>query len=141
MVSGTNSNTLNPLLDINQNMSFASWIDMTEWKVFDLEPVQYLSEYRTATHSYNFTVDTNIDPFIVIEVTSDNGYGQIYTVKKNYEIRGLNDLFTGYEGDPIVPFSPIVQVSSPFVPRPTILTPTIGSTSPNLPNIGNLSGL
>jgi hypothetical protein len=141
MVSGTNSNTLNPLLDINQNMSFASWTDMTEWKVFDLEPVQYLSEYRTATHSYNFTVDTNIDPFIVIEVTSDNGYGQIYTVKKNYEIRGLNDLFTGYEGDPIVPFSPIVQVSSPFVPRPTILTPTIGSTSPNLPNIGNLSGL
>ena len=97
---------------------------MTEWKLIDLEPVQYLSEFRTGTHSYNFTIDTNIDPFIVIEVTSDNGYGQIYSVKKNYEIRSQNDLFNGFEGDPIEPFSPIVQVKSPFISKPTTFSPT-----------------
>jgi hypothetical protein len=133
-ISGTNSNVLNPFLDIKNNMSFASWLEMTEWKIIDLVPVQYLSEYRTATHSYNFTVDTNIDPFVVIEVTSDNGYGQIYTVKKNYEIRSLNDLFTGYEGDPIQPFSPIVQVSSPFIPKPPAYLPAgSGTTTPVTP--------
>jgi hypothetical protein len=133
-ISGTNSNVLNPFLDIKNNMSFASWLEMTEWKIIDLVPVQYLSEYRTATHSYNFTVDTNIDPFVVIEVTSDNGYGQIYTVKKNYEIRSLNDLFTGYEGDPIQPFSPIVQVSSPIIPKPPANLPAgSGTTTPVTP--------
>ena len=62
---------------------------MTEWKIIDLEPVQYLSEYRTATHSFNFTIDTNIDPFVVIEVTSDNGYGQIYSMKKYRRVTSL----------------------------------------------------
>jgi hypothetical protein len=27
-------------------------------------------------------------------------------------------LFTGYEGDPIEPFSPIVQIQSPFITNP-----------------------
>jgi hypothetical protein len=114
-ISGTSSNLDSPFSDISKNLGTQSWIKMTEWKVIDLEPVQYLSEYRTATHSFNFTIDTNIDPFIVIEVTSDNGYGQIYTMKKNYEIRSSNDLFTGYKGDPILPFSPIIQISTPLV--------------------------
>jgi hypothetical protein len=51
----------------------------------------------------------------VIEVTSDNGYGQVFTQKKNYEIRGLNDLFTGYEGEKIEPFTPITQITGPVV--------------------------
>ncbi len=119
-ISGTSSNITNPFVDIRNNSNLASWLEMTEWKVLNLEPVQYLSEYRTATHSYNFTVDTNIDPYIVIEVTSDNGYGQIYTAKKNYEIRGLNDLFTGYSGDSIEPFTPIVQITSPFIQNPPL---------------------
>ena len=123
-ISGTSSNLLNPFQDINTNLATASWIDLTEWREIDLEPVQYLSEYRTATHSYNFTIDTNIDPFVVIEVTSDNGYGQIYTNKKNYEIRSSNDLFTGYKGDPILPFSPIIQIQAPFITNPTP-TPSI----------------
>lgn len=117
---GTSSNLENPFVNIRNNPGTASWLDMTEWKVINLEPVQHLSEWRTGTHSYNFTIDTNIDPFVVIEVTSDNGYGQIYTTKKNYEIRGLNDLFTGYKGDPIEPFSPITQITSPFITNPTI---------------------
>jgi photosystem II stability/assembly factor-like uncharacterized protein len=124
------ASTVNPFIDIQNNMSFASWFYMTEWKVMDLLPVQNLLEYRTvatfslggellpgqvpppikAGHSYNFTVDSNIDPFIVIEVTSDNGYGQNYTAKKNYEIRGLNDLSgSKTQGDPIGPFQPVIQ--------------------------------
>jgi hypothetical protein len=110
---------------------------MTEWKNMDLVPVQTFQEYRiTATFSleemkknpppigeqappiragkpYNFTIDSNIDPFIVIEVTSDNGYGQIYTMKKNYEIRGLNDIADPITGiEQIGPFQPIVQISN-----------------------------
>lgn len=129
-ISGTSSNLLNPFQDVNTNIGTASWLNMTEWKQIELEPVQYLSEWRTGTHSYNFTVDTNIDPFVVIEVTSDNGYGQIYTTRKNYEIRSANDLFTGYKGDPILPFSPIIQITAPFITNPTPILP-IGN-SPTL---------
>ena len=106
---------ITPYYDTITNGSFAKWVDNTEWKNINLVPVQYLTEYRTGTHSYNFTIDSNIDPFISIEVTSDNGYGQIYTSKKNYEIRGLNDLFIGYNGDPITPFTPIIQITTPFI--------------------------
>ena len=56
---------------------------------------------------YNFTIDSNLDPFLVIEVTSDNGYGSIYRDKKNYEIRGIKDLT-----DKVTPIERI----GPFVP-------------------------
>ena len=108
-------NEFTPFEDISKNSSFAKWVDITEWEKISIEPVQYLKEYRTGTHSFNFTIDSNIDPFITIEVTSDNGYGQIYTTKKNYEIRGLNDLFVPQDGDPIEPFSPIVQITNPII--------------------------
>lgn len=117
-IAGTSSNLITPYYDVITNGAFSNWNDNTEWKRIDWEPVQSLSEYRTGTHSYNFTIDSNIDPFVVIEVTSDNGYGQYYTSKKNYEIRGLNDLFTGYQGDKIGPFEPIIQITSPFITNP-----------------------
>ena len=117
-ISGTTSNVVTPYFDVISNGSYANWNDNTEWMRIDWEPVQTISEYRTGTHSFNFTIDSNIDPFIVIEVTSDNGYGQYYTSKKNYEIRGLNDLFTGYQGDTIGPFEPIIQITSPFITNP-----------------------
>jgi photosystem II stability/assembly factor-like uncharacterized protein len=135
-VFGTSS-TLNPYEDIYTNAATASWFYMTEWKNMDLVPVQNLMEYRNvatysleeialnppppgvlptpikAGHSFNFTIDSNIDPFITIEVTSDNGYGQIYTSKKNYEIRGLNDISDPIRYiDPIGPFQPIVQITN-----------------------------
>jgi hypothetical protein len=31
---------------------------------------------------YHLTFDSNLDPFIVIDVTSDNGYGSIYRDSK-----------------------------------------------------------
>lgn len=65
------------------------WLDVTEWIILDLSPVQKISEYRydSDLRDFNFTVDSSIDPFVVVELTSDNGYGQNYTVKKSYEIR------------------------------------------------------
>ena len=109
-----------PLLDKGDNHN---WIDITRWKKIDYEPVQVLEEYREIKHPnagitqssvgpnpilpYNFTIDSNLDPFLVIEVTSDNGYGSIYRDKKNYEIRGIKDLT-----DKVVPIERI----GPFVP-------------------------
>jgi hypothetical protein len=67
------------------------WTDITEWKRLDYVPVQSLKEYRTGTHSFNFTVDSNIDPYIVVEVTSENGYGLTWTTKKSYQITGIEN--------------------------------------------------
>lgn len=71
-----------------------SWLNISQWIKIDLEPVQRITELRKGNNllPYSFTVDSNIDPFIVIEVTSDNGYGEIYRDIKNYELKGLNDL-------------------------------------------------
>jgi hypothetical protein len=103
-----------PYYEILNNGSYAKWVDITEWKNLNFVPVQTLNEFRTGTHSYNFTIDSNIDPFITIEVTSDNGYGQIYTSKKNYEIRGLSDMADPIRYiDPIGPFEPISLVKTP----------------------------
>jgi hypothetical protein len=118
-----------------------SWLNISEWVQQDLVPVQNITEYRyidsvtysnivnntlyytssvapdylKVSHPYNFTIDSNIDPFIVIQVTSDNGYGVSYTSKKNYEIRGLNDLYTGVQNiESIGPFVPISPVTTPL---------------------------
>ena len=127
-----------PVLDINRNPATASWFYMTEWKLSDMLPVQNLSEFRIVgtlstvdelppvllgqttvpqkiSDPYNFTIDSNLDPFVTIELTSDNGYGQIYTVKKYYEIRGLKDLATPFRNPDIIgPFQPIVQLTNPI---------------------------
>jgi hypothetical protein len=118
------------------------WLDISQWIQQDLVPVQTIFEYRNVdinslTYSestykplfypnnppelltiqvskpFNFSVDSNIDPFITIEVTSDNGYGLTYTYKKNYEIRGLNDLSSGIQPtDSIGPFTPINPITN-----------------------------
>lgn len=80
----------NPYVDtIN---GYGIWADITEWRKLNYIPVQSYREFRTATHSFNFTVDTSIDPYILAEVTSDNGYGLIWTTKATFEIRGLANL-------------------------------------------------
>ena len=70
-----------------------NWLKITEWKEIDYRPVQTISEFRNSENltPFTFTIDTNLDPFLVIEVTSDNGYGEIYTDRKNYELRSSND--------------------------------------------------
>lgn len=98
---------------VSPNLDPQNWLKVTEWKRIDLEPVQTINEYRegTSLKPFNFTVDSNIDPFIVIEVTSDNGYGQIYTEKKSYYLKGIKDLPEAYSYiDPIGPFEAITPV-------------------------------
>jgi hypothetical protein len=90
------------------------WEDITEWKVVNYKPVQRIIENRQGDDlsPLNFTVDSNIDPFIVINVISDNGYGQIYNDIKTYEIRGLLDLIDGRgRADRIGPFVPIQDIT------------------------------
>jgi len=102
--TGSTQSTINPYLDSN-------WSNITEWKPISWDPVQTITEYREGTNllPFNFTVDSNLDPFVVIEVTSDNGYGSVYRDKKNYEIRGLKDLTEAYKPiEAIGPFVPIV---------------------------------
>ena len=122
-----------PVLDQGDDRN---WLNITEWIEIDLEPVQTIDEYRRippppqlgATYSiismkengphktppivpFNFAIDSNIDPFIVIEITSENGYGSIYRDRKNYEIRGIKDLVepSGMM-DIIGPFTPITPI-------------------------------
>ncbi len=90
LITNGTSSVVSPFTDVLNSLN--NWLDITEWRKLDYVPVQTLSEFRTGTHSFHFTVDTNIDPFVTLEVTSDNGYGQIYTSKKNYELRGLLDI-------------------------------------------------
>ena len=118
-----------------------SWLNVSNWVQVDMVPVQNITEYRyingvtysnvtndylfytasvipdyvTPSPLFNFSVDSNIDPFIVVEVNSENGYGLSYTSRKNYEIRGLNDLFAGVRSiESIGPFVPIVPIVTPL---------------------------
>lgn len=71
-----------------------NWFDVTDWKEIDLSPVDRISEHRLVDNlnPFNFTVDSNITPYIVVDVTSDNGYGMIYSDRKNFEIKGILDI-------------------------------------------------
>jgi hypothetical protein len=107
LTSSPTYSSIPPLLD-NLN-----WINITEWKQIDFEPVQKIYEFRKVNNllPYNFTIDSNIDPFVVIEISSDNGYGLTFKDKKNYEVRGLLDLRDPIRYiDPIGPFQPISNI-------------------------------
>lgn len=116
--NGTESNISSIPPSIDNGIDY-NWLKITEWKEIDYEPVQRIKEFRqiiSGTTSnpilpFNFTIDANIDPFIVIEVTTDNGYGLVYRDKKNYEIRTLKDLTqpTTYI-DQIGSFQPIIPI-------------------------------
>ncbi len=116
--SGVTSSTASATFStVTPNKDIGNWLNVTEWREIDFEPVQQFSEFRpiSNTNPYNFTIDSNIDPFLIIEVTSDNGYGQTYRDKKNYEIRGLLDLRDPVTNlDPIGPFSPITPITTPY---------------------------
>ncbi len=92
-MSATSSGTASYLTGVPYT-STNEWFNITEWKEISLQPVQTFTEYRLGNDlsQYHFTVDTLIDPYVIVEVTSDNGYGQIYTSKKNYELRPPNNL-------------------------------------------------
>lgn len=109
----TTQSTITPYSNFTSNLQSNTyiWKNITEWREIDWDSVQTISEFRQGVDllPFNFTIDSNIDPFITIEVTSDNGYGCVYSDKKNYEIRGLKDLTEPYKPiETIGPFVPIV---------------------------------
>lgn len=71
-----------------------NWINVTQWRQIDLQPVDTISEWRSIDdlNPFNFTIDSNISPYLVINVNSCNGYGMNYSDRKNYEIRGILDI-------------------------------------------------
>lgn len=118
----TSSSSLNPINDPT------NWLKITEWKEIDLEPVQTIKEFRNISKGitqssslgdivinpilpFSFTIDSNLDNLITIEVTSNNGYGLIHRDKKNYEIRSVKDLTDPIKYlDQIGPFTPIILI-------------------------------
>jgi hypothetical protein len=91
----------------------ANWLKVTEWKQINYEPVQCIEEQRLGDNlkPFNFTIDSNLDPYLVIELLSHNGRGAVYRDKKHFFIRGLKDLTDPYRPiDPIGPFVPITPV-------------------------------
>ena len=104
---GSTQSSLSPNLD-PQN-----WLNITEWKKIDLEPVQSITEWRKGDNlkPFSFTIDSNIDPFVVIEISSENGWGCNYMDRKNYEIRGIKDIQQpAGRLDSIGPFVPISPI-------------------------------
>jgi hypothetical protein len=95
--AGATVSTISPVLD--EGVGY-NWLNITEWKPIDLTPVEKITEYRDLSGvnglrnlmPFNFTVDSNITPYLVIEVTSDNGYGLTYRDRKNFEIKGILDI-------------------------------------------------
>ena len=107
---GTN-NQLNSIIPPNDS---SNWQMISKWKEIDYEPVQNIKEFRTSKNlePFNFTVDSNIDPFITVNIVSDNGYGVTYGDRKNYELRGLKDLTEEIRNlDKIGPFVPITPIT------------------------------
>jgi hypothetical protein len=88
---GATFSSVSPVLDEGVGNN---WLNITEWKQIDLFPVDKITEYRNINNlnPFNFTIDSNITPYLVIEVTSDNGYGMIYRDRKNFEVKGILDI-------------------------------------------------
>ncbi|NBP01681.1 MAG: hypothetical protein EBU90_16405 [Proteobacteria bacterium] len=106
--SGLGSTQSNPpSLDPN------NWLKVTEWKVLNYEPVQCIQEQRLGSdlRPFNFSIDSNLDPYLVIQVISHSGRGTLWRDKKNYFIKGLKDLVEPYRMiDNVGPFVPITPV-------------------------------
>lgn len=56
---------------------------------FNMKHVQIIKEYKTDMKAYNFAADINVDPFILIETTTTNGYGEIYKKRRTYSLQSL----------------------------------------------------
>jgi hypothetical protein len=56
---------------------------------FRLKSVQLINEFKTDYKPYNFAADKTVDPFILVEVSCDNGYGANYTVKQTYSLEAM----------------------------------------------------
>jgi len=72
-----------------ENEDFVLWEKITKWKEVNLLPVQKINEYRSGEDMmlpFNFTIDSSLDPFVVVSCKSSNGYGQVKNIEKSFEI-------------------------------------------------------
>lgn len=69
------------------SQSLANWDDITDWKEIDMVPVQTIEEFRSNMLPLNFTLDSNIDPYVIIQVITENGYGENYLVQRDIEVK------------------------------------------------------
>lgn len=53
---------------------------------FKLKSVRIINHMKTDLSAINFVADRSMDPFILIEVSCENGYGASYTVKRTYSL-------------------------------------------------------
>lgn len=56
---------------------------------FTMRPVQTINEFKTDLKAYNFAADLNVDPFILIETITFNGYGEIFKKRRTYSLQSL----------------------------------------------------
>ena len=104
---------LGTVSNLTPNLDPSNWRNITEWSLIDYEPVQTINEWRKGDDflPFNFTIDSNLDPFITVDVVSHNGYGATWGDRKNYEIRGTRDLQdTSGVGEKSGPFRPITPI-------------------------------
>jgi hypothetical protein len=106
-----------PVVDTNK------WTNISYWKKIGLEPVQSINQYKNTLDTFNFTVDTTVDPFITLKTISENGRGGYYIVKKNYEIRWLDDKT-----------QPVLILAEDPLPDRTLYTTTTTSTTTTCPD-------
>jgi hypothetical protein len=72
---------------INEVSEYFSIKINTYYKIGDAyRYVQNFNYYKTDNSSLNITCDVNVDPYIIIETVTDNGYGATYSVKKTYNL-------------------------------------------------------
>ena len=107
----------NPVVDSQK------WTDISYWKRIGLEPVQNLFNYKDTLSNFNFTIDTSVDPFISIKTISENGRGGYYIIKKNYEIRWIDDNTL-----------PTLVIAEDPLPDRTLYTTTTTSTTTVCPD-------
>lgn len=51
-----------------------------------MRSVQIMKYYKTDMKSINIAADKNVDPFILVEVITENGYGSNYKVRRTYTL-------------------------------------------------------
>jgi hypothetical protein len=54
-----------------------------------MKPVQVINEFKTDLKAYNFAADLNVDPFIMIETITHNGYGEIFKKRRTFSLQSL----------------------------------------------------
>ena len=83
----TEDNSVPPYFEI-KIQTFSTDDDFRK-QPFTMRPVQIIREFKTDMKSYNFAADINVDPFIAVEVTTFNGYSEIFTKKRTYSLQSL----------------------------------------------------